>query len=864
MTRDHGTGRRVIRRTGRIMAGVGVVLTTALGTGAFLTVASAVGQSTPAGADTPSYLTTCHNVPNIGTVEYPTVVAGSIPTAIGNGIPFNISGFQVTVTVPASVTTVINDTAGANAVISSSFGITIDATGATPSSQPVTVNFPDTVVPASGSFNIVGTTTSPLDFTGTGASVSITPGPSITGFESVVDGISQPTYNCTTPSPEPVIAFAAGSNGPYAFVADPGPNLITPIDTATGTEGTPFDFNDYEPDALAITPDGQTAYVVPAQADQDSEITPVNTDTDAIGTPINTGDPVSAVAITPDGSTAYAVSYQDDAVVPIDLATQTAGTPIPVGTDPTAIAITPDGSTAYVVNQQCSVAPCSSPSTVTPVDLAHQTAGAPITVGVMATAIAITPDGSTAYVVNNCGSDLTCSGGDGSVTPIDTTTDSAGTPIATNPFPIAIAVTADGSTAYVSTQGDGVVIPIDTATDTTGVPISVGDPTSAIAVTPGGSTLYVAMGGDDTVIPIDTASDTVGTPIGAGTDPEAIAITPDQGPSAALTAAVSGDTATFDASASLPGTSPIVSYAWNFGDGNTDTTTVPTDSHTYAGGGTYTTTVTETDAEGTSTTQSFTGQTVSQDGSTAAEASGAVVIATTDCSDQSSCSVALTTPATPQTPSQTIGVTAPAPGQPTQQLTATSGPGQLECTTKDFGVPGDVTSYGTTFTPTSNVTVTDTVAGTSSTSGIKVCFEGSSGAPKYLKKCNKNLTVLPCATVAPVVGGVQATIVVAPGDPRFRINGIATLVESPSSVASKGVIGKTLKIKGTDLLGPNGQSEPMVGFTSVNGSTVIAKITSITAELIDVTVPNGAATGPIDVAWPNETVVSDGSIAIKA
>jgi hypothetical protein len=71
----------------------------------------------------------------------------------------------------------------------------------------------------------------------------------------------------------------------------------------------------------------------------------------------------------------------------------------------------------------------------------------------------------------------------------------------------------------------------------------------------------------------------------------------------------------------------ITTYAWNFGDSSTATVTTPTTTHTYAGGGTYTATVTETDSAGTSTTQVFTGQTVSRNGGAAAQVSHTVVIA---------------------------------------------------------------------------------------------------------------------------------------------------------------------------------------------------------------------------------------------
>ncbi|HEX3737922.1 MAG TPA: hypothetical protein VHV53_10300, partial [Solirubrobacterales bacterium] len=170
---------------------------------------------------------------------------------------------------------------------------------------------------------------------------------------------------------------------------------------------------------------------------------------------------------------------------------------------------TPD-HIAYVAN--------SSSGTVTPIDTATDTAGTAIAVGSAPVGIAISPDGATAYVADQ-NSD--------SVTPIDTATDTAGTPIAVGSAPVGIAISPDGATAYVANAGSGTVTPIDTATDTAGTPIAVGSNPVGIAITPDGATAYVADQGSASVTPIDTATDTAGTPIPVGVNPQAIAISPD-------------------------------------------------------------------------------------------------------------------------------------------------------------------------------------------------------------------------------------------------------------------------------------------------------------------------------------------------
>ena len=81
----------------------------------------------------------------------------------------------------------------------------------------------------------------------------------------------------------------------------------------------------------------------------------------------------------------------------------------------------------------------------------------------------------TAYVVNS-DSDT--------VTPIQTATNTAGTPVTVGPGPVAIAITPDGKTAYVLNSHSGTVTPIQTATNTAGTPITVGTYPWAIVITP--------------------------------------------------------------------------------------------------------------------------------------------------------------------------------------------------------------------------------------------------------------------------------------------------------------------------------------------------------------------------------------------
>ena len=180
-----------------------------------------------------------------------------------------------------------------------------------------------------------------------------------------------------------------------------------------------------------------------------------------------------------------------------------------------SLAATTQLTMAYVANHQ--------DNTVTPINTATNTAGTPIPVGKGPFGVAITPDGAIAYVVNS-GDSLDPGN---TVTPINTATNRPETPIPVGSFPSFVAISPDGTTAYVTNQDDNSVTPIHTATNTPGTPIQVGSTPTGIAVRPDGATAYVVNRGDNTVVPINTANNTTGTPIPVGSFPEGIAITPD-------------------------------------------------------------------------------------------------------------------------------------------------------------------------------------------------------------------------------------------------------------------------------------------------------------------------------------------------
>ena len=212
------------------------------------------------------------------------------------------------------------------------------------------------------------------------------------------------------------------------------------------------------------------------------------------------------------------------------------------------------------------------------------------------------------------------------------TNEVVGSPIGVGVFPKGIAITPDGKSAYVANEGSGTVSVINTQTNqVVGSPINVGNEPVEIAITPDGKSAYVANEGSGTVSVINTQTNqVVGLPIGVGARPTGIASIPDQPPVASFTvlSAYPGLPTNFSASDSSDLEGSIASYAWEFGDGTTLSSTNPFVYHTYSALGSYQARLTLTDNEGCSTELIFTGKTAYCNGSATASQTKTVMVQT--------------------------------------------------------------------------------------------------------------------------------------------------------------------------------------------------------------------------------------------
>jgi DNA-binding beta-propeller fold protein YncE len=380
--------------------------------------------------------------------------------------------------------------------------------------------------------------------------------------ESPFAGITRPAFVAITPDATRAIVTSLNSSpNPCTFSMDLTTNPISIAGSTGLVDG---------PGSIALTPDGAKIYV----SENILNIKVLKTsDLSLIATIPNSeflGNPPLQLAISPTRPEGYA-STGSNVVYVFDTNTNhvTGTYPLPSGSS-FGIAVTPNGSEVYVGDINSNkifyiTVSDGSVHTITGMATAAQTQG-----------IVIAPDGTAVYAVQIIGA------GGGVLTKIDTSTHAVVGEFAIPSElsgPKYIAITPDGKTVYIADVG------------TT-------DPAQYAA--------YIdTASGSSSILQISTSQ--YSAQLG-------IAITPDQAPTARFTSTISRATVTFDGSTSSSPIGSIATYAWDFGDGQTSTTSSPTTSHAYSASGTFTVTLTVTNTAGTSTELTFTGKTASNNG----------------------------------------------------------------------------------------------------------------------------------------------------------------------------------------------------------------------------------------------------------
>jgi YVTN family beta-propeller protein len=337
-----------------------------------------------------------------------------------------------------------------------------------------------------------------------------------------------------------IAAFATRTEAQTkAYVTQPSANLVTVIDTATGTVAGTVAVGT-NPARVVITRDGSRAYVTNQGS---NSVSVIDTASDTVTVEIPVGTQPSSLAVTPDGSRLYVMT--DGGVVQVVDTTQNAVvSAVSVGTVGD-LAITPDGTRVYVAAGLVYVIDTATNAVVR----SFAAEAAPIAdVTHTASSVAMSPDGTRAYigvVTFNFSSGQVFNSGfsaGGNLLVVDTATDTVTGTINLFSLPGAIALTPDGSRAYVGIQSQWVntgygagflpgrwIFVIDTIASRIGevIDLGVNGTPAGISVTPDRSAVYAVLNRINMVAVIGVNTNAVTALIPVPSFPNGLAIVPD-------------------------------------------------------------------------------------------------------------------------------------------------------------------------------------------------------------------------------------------------------------------------------------------------------------------------------------------------
>jgi gliding motility-associated-like protein len=470
-----------------------------------------------------------------GTIS-PSAVTGSISACFGNASAspdieqFSVSGTNVTTPIVAtaptgfevslsegsgyggSVTITQNNqvvyvrSAAADAAGDISGNVVLSSTGASSVNVAVTgvVNALPMVNQVSNQSVTNGSSTQPVNFTGTeGDSFSWTNDTPGIGLPASGTG-NIASFNAVNTSNTPVTATVTVTPVPpeYAYIPNSEPNNVSVINTATKGMVTTIAVGK-GPVGVVVSPDGTRVYITNSLA---GTVSVINALTNQVISTITVGDFPAGIAISPDGSLVYVANQGSVNISVISTATNAVSATIDMtGNDPSDICVSQDGKWIYCAAQ--------GENAIVIINAATNTIASKITIaGVNGVEYMTTsPTGNRVYVTGRNNNNLLA---------INSITNVLIATIPLGSYADEVAVSPDGSRAYVTSSNDVFVVNTTTDAIITTIPV-VGGP-SGVSVTPDGGSVYVTSQVSGNITVISTATNTITNTISAGQGPIAI------------------------------------------------------------------------------------------------------------------------------------------------------------------------------------------------------------------------------------------------------------------------------------------------------------------------------------------------------
>jgi PQQ-dependent catabolism-associated beta-propeller protein len=259
------------------------------------------------------------------------------------------------------------------------------------------------------------------------------------------------------------------------------------------------------PRGVTVSPDGKRVYVANSNSDSISVIDPAAL---AVTATFPAGRDPEGLTFNRDGTLLYVVNENDSAVTVIDAASARIVKKIEVGTEPETAVASPDGRWIAVSNE--------TSNDIHLIDTAAQAVAKKIPVPRNPRGMRFSADSRRLFVASEQAHVV-------SIVNIDTL--AVEKSVATGGGrPVDIALSRDGTRAWVSHGESGDVRVLNTSTLDLLATIPVGPRAWWTALTPDGSRLYVTVGRAGDVAVIDTAAGKVVGRVAAGTLPWGIAI----------------------------------------------------------------------------------------------------------------------------------------------------------------------------------------------------------------------------------------------------------------------------------------------------------------------------------------------------